>query len=420
MSAPASPAPSDEPEAAGAASTLPAFLQNARRNRFDPDNPPPPEEPALLINGVPVCHPGNLSAIVAGPKRCKSTYLGGAVAALLGAPEGTDLMGWTSPSASGVVLHLDTEQSRRQHWEAMQRVNRRCGGALDMTRLESYRVTGWPPFQILQLLKEAVAQFSEEPGGIAAIIIDGVADLVESPNDESECFALVRELMVLAARAHAPILTVLHLNPGDAGKVRGHLGSQVERKAETVLELLDTQLDARRLRDAGKQGKARVITAVTRLARHSPLGLEDAPSIGWDEDAGMPVTVVTPTTGNRKPDELKALALTVLSAKDKALPKDIKDRIAKERGVGVEMAKKLLSQMAQAKLVEKVGQHYQLTEEVAGKTGNGSGNTDAADKDGVKGNATPYKGGSLPDYPLPHPGPGHPDYEDPNDPLAGF
>jgi hypothetical protein len=302
MSASTAPVPSNEPEAATAPSALSPFFINARKGRYRPDNPPPLEEPTLLINGVAVCHPGNLSAIVAGPKRCKSTFLGGAIAALLGAPEGTDLMGWSSPSDSGIVLHLDTEQSSRQHWEAMQRVNRRCGESLDMGRLESYRVTGQSPAAILQLLREAVNHFANQPDGIRAIIVDGVADLVESPNDESECFRCVRELMNLAARAHAPLLTVLHLNPGDAGKVRGHLGSQVERKAETVLELLDTQLDARRLREAGKQGKARIITAVTRLARHAPLGLEDAPSIGWDEEAGMPLTVVVSTAASRKPD----------------------------------------------------------------------------------------------------------------------
>jgi hypothetical protein len=94
--------PSSAPEAAIDPKPSYPFLKQARDARYRPDAPPPPEEPTLLINGVPVCHPGNLSAIVSGPKRCKSTFLSGAIAALLGAPEGTDLMGWSSPETESL------------------------------------------------------------------------------------------------------------------------------------------------------------------------------------------------------------------------------------------------------------------------------------------------------------------------------
>ncbi len=391
-----------------------AFLHAAREGRYRPGSPPPPDDPRLSINGVPMCHAGNLTVVLSGPKRSKTQFIGAAVSALLGAPEGTDLLGWESPSSDdGIVIYVDTEQSKRQHWEAMQRVYRRCGESPAIERLESYHVTGQLPMMILQLLKEAVACFGDEPGDIKAIVIDGIADLVESPNDEAECFRLVRELMQLAEKSHAPIITVLHVNPSDH-KARGHLGSQIERKAETVLELLDNTLDARRLKDAGKQGNGKVITAITRHARHAPLTLENAPRFGWDEEAGMPMSVSSESASGQ-PNRDKATALEVFSDGEKVFPGELKQRIADKRGVGLEMAKKILSGWVKAKLVEKVGQHYQLTAEVTGNAGNGSGNLRVIEGDGVTGNAPPYKGGSLPNYPLPHP-----DDEDPNDPWAGF
>ena len=41
----------------------------------------------------------------------------------------------------------------------------------------------------------------------------------------------------LAIEHHCPILAAIHLNPGSDFKTRGHLGSQLERKAESNLKL---------------------------------------------------------------------------------------------------------------------------------------------------------------------------------------
>lgn len=74
--------------------------------------------------------------------------------------------------------------------------------------------------------------------GVFAIIIDGVGDFVSDVNDPVECNALTAELQDLAIRYDCPVVAVLHENPTQkSGKARGHLGSQLERKAETVLRL---------------------------------------------------------------------------------------------------------------------------------------------------------------------------------------
>jgi hypothetical protein len=59
-------------------------------------------------------------------------------------------------------------------------------------------------------------------------------------NDATEANGLVGELHALAIRFDCPIICVLHENPGEntQGKTRGHLGSQLERKAESNLRLL--------------------------------------------------------------------------------------------------------------------------------------------------------------------------------------
>jgi hypothetical protein len=66
------------------------------------------------------------------------------------------------------------------------------------------------------------------------VVIDGIADLQRNTNDLEESDALVAELMALSTQTNTHIVCVLHTNPG-SDKARGHLGSSLQRKAESVL-----------------------------------------------------------------------------------------------------------------------------------------------------------------------------------------
>ena len=64
--------------------------------------------------------------------------------------------------------------------------------------------------------------------------VDGIADLQRNTNDLEESDRLVNRLMALSTLYDCHILCVLHANPG-TDKARGHLGSSLQRKAESVL-----------------------------------------------------------------------------------------------------------------------------------------------------------------------------------------
>ena len=69
-------------------------------------------------------------------------------------------------------------------------------------------------------------------------MLDGVADLCKSLNDDEEAFDLVQELCELTTRFDCFTVAAIHENPGSQnGKTRGHLGSELQRKAETNLRL---------------------------------------------------------------------------------------------------------------------------------------------------------------------------------------
>lgn len=55
------------------------------------------------------------------------------------------------------------------------------------------------------------------------MIIDGIADLISSANNESESIEMIEELYALAGHYQTCMVCVLHLTPGGL-KLRGHLG----------------------------------------------------------------------------------------------------------------------------------------------------------------------------------------------------
>jgi hypothetical protein len=117
-------------------------------------------------------------------------------------------------------------------------------------------------------------------GGIHSVLNDGIADFIRDPNDTEEAFAAVERLHRLSVQFETVILNVLHFNPGsEANKTRGHLGSQLERKAETNLALLKD--------DHG------VTTIYTSSARHAPIPKKDGPRFKWDSSAAMHMSCET-------------------------------------------------------------------------------------------------------------------------------
>jgi len=73
--------------------------------------------------------------------------------------------------------------------------------------------------------------------GLGLVIIDGIADLVHSVNDEVVAVDLADSLRRWATECDVAIGYVLHQNPSDNSKMRGHLGTVLMNKSETVLQI---------------------------------------------------------------------------------------------------------------------------------------------------------------------------------------
>ena len=211
------------------------LLARAYALQFDENDPPPPDETCMSIGEIPIAARGNLTVIQGKSKVGKSAV----ISAVLGAAQrgnrtltgDTLCIEWNGESA-GLILHIDTEQSRADWHALVCRGVHRAGTGKASSRLVSLPLIPFNRAQRLRILRLALAHELPLKGKIDAVILDGIADLCTSPNDEAEALELVGTCMALAQEYHCPIFCVLHENPGtETGKTRGHLGSELNRKA---------------------------------------------------------------------------------------------------------------------------------------------------------------------------------------------
>lgn len=68
-------------------------------------------------------------------------------------------------------------------------------------------------------------------------IIDGVADLINDPNDTATSFGVIQTFMTKSNELDTAVVLYIHENPGTAGKLRGNLGSEAERKCGATITI---------------------------------------------------------------------------------------------------------------------------------------------------------------------------------------
>jgi hypothetical protein len=95
------------------------------------------------------------------------------------------------------------------------------------------------PSERLQIIEYALG----EETGLGLVVIDGIRDLMIDINNPSESVNLINKLMQWSSKYSLHIHCVLHLNKGD-DNVRGHIGTELSNKAETVLVLNKSHLDS--------------------------------------------------------------------------------------------------------------------------------------------------------------------------------
>ncbi|OYU99358.1 MAG: hypothetical protein CFE26_25810 [Verrucomicrobiales bacterium VVV1] len=247
---------------------------------FDYTVIPAKPRPILCLAGKTAGTPGNIGVVQAPVKSGKSTVMEAIMAAIFNVFSlSIDTLGFESENFEGkAVVHLDTEQSPYDHDALVRRAMRRAKVHVTPDWFTSVCLTDFTVTDRLAAFEKILADEARRCGGVFMVLIDGVADLCLDPNDPAEAFALVGRLHALAVDHDCLILLAIHENPGsEAGKTRGHLGSQLERKAETPFRL-------------AKDAATGTTTIWSDRARHGHIPREQGSCFSWSDEAGMHVS----------------------------------------------------------------------------------------------------------------------------------
>lgn len=145
------------------------------------------------------------------------------------------------PESKRNILYLDTEQSPYHCQLVMQRILRLAGLPLDREpeRLKfSHLRAIADPNQRREIIRHAIYNTSD----VGLVVIDGIRDLMLDINNSTEATRLVGDLMKWTGERNIHLHTVLHLNKGD-DNARGHIGTELNNKAECVLQVTKDSID---------------------------------------------------------------------------------------------------------------------------------------------------------------------------------
>lgn len=185
---------------------------------------------------------GNFSAIT-GKSKSKKTFL--TTLFLTAATENKTIFdkvkGCLSGDKSGVLL-FDTEQSNYDAYVTANRIPRLAGG--DITNFSAFDLREYSPLERCEIIAFALEKYGEQTG---YVVIDGVADLAKSNNDEEEATRVVSLLMKWSKIYNCHISTIIHQNKQD-NYATGHLGSAILKKAECVISVTKDAEDNRKSR----------------------------------------------------------------------------------------------------------------------------------------------------------------------------
>ena len=180
---------------------------------------------------IPIGTYGNFSFVQAPPKTKKTFFISLLASVYLsgGNNFGGNIRGHRNNKC---LIHFDTEMGK---WHS-QRVFKRD---LDMANIkekacyQTYALRTINYKTRIQFIEHILKENGDKNG---LVIIDGIADLVSDVNNLEESNLCVQKIMEWSAKFNCHIVTVIHSNYG-SDKPTGHLGSFLEKKTETQIQI---------------------------------------------------------------------------------------------------------------------------------------------------------------------------------------
>ena len=181
---------------------------------------------------IPLGTYGNLSVVTAPPKTKKTFFISLLASVYL---SGSNIYGGEirGHRKDGHLVHIDTEQGLWHCQKVFKRVHD-MDSKIDTEKYHTFGLRSINHKTRIEFIEYYLSQKIERP---SLVIIDGIADLVSDSNNISESNEVVQQLMEWSAKYKCHIINVIHQSFGSQKLGTGHLGSFLEKRAETVIQL---------------------------------------------------------------------------------------------------------------------------------------------------------------------------------------
>ena len=180
---------------------------------------------------------GNFSVIIGKAKAKKSFFINIAVSTALSKDLILERFKSDLPNDKNEVLYFDTEQGKYHVQKAVKRICAQINQP-EPENLHTYFLRSLTPSERLEFIENEIYSNNK----IGFVVIDGIKDLVTSINDEEQATNIASKLLKWTEERNIHIISVLHQNKSDTN-ARGHIGTELINKAETVLEVAKSETD---------------------------------------------------------------------------------------------------------------------------------------------------------------------------------
>ena len=222
--------PHDETGFLGKCTDLAEQVQTFRKYHIKVTDEFTEPKPVVYQGNRIIVSRGNMATITGKPKAFKTFLISAIVAAFLE----DEFLGISG--CGGIAMIIDTEQGKSHVNNVQKRIYRLCEWDLDTPKdnlyMLSLRELDAP--NRLKIALEAIKEIKPD-----LVIIDGIRDMAKDFNDIKESSELVGMLMTTSTEQDCAIISILHQNKADTN-ARGHLGSEMCNKSETVLQVENT------------------------------------------------------------------------------------------------------------------------------------------------------------------------------------
>ena len=180
---------------------------------------------------------GNFTMLIGKAKAGKTYALSLFVSAFLNSDTLQNKIKGTAYNTKQVVLYFDTEQDDNDILILSKRI---CSliGIDNPENLHVYGLRDYTPDERIKIIEVGI----HNTENLGLVIIDGSRDVITSINDELQATDITCKYMKWTKTLQIHIITVLHQNKSD-NNARGHVGSELINKAETVISITKDEKD---------------------------------------------------------------------------------------------------------------------------------------------------------------------------------